>query len=204
VQNMGVFSMFMISDSFCCESAISSGESGNPSTSQGFASRQHLFSNLGTQVSELQAEAAGAGILAEELDLVSARMAFFSAERKLDHLQVALRGNLSASNWKKPFESVKMSLNTAMVLPFFYLGETSTIERLLSELKAIPEGDVLRKAREPQTVLFLYKLRYREALNEDCMEKAMECLEAGYKELSTLTKTTGSQARYHLSTSRVK
>lgn len=75
---------------------------------------QELFSALGAQGTEAQAEAARAKILAEKLDLVAAQALFLASEAKLRALRTRLSSTQRLGDWEG-LTLVQSSLHEAMV-----------------------------------------------------------------------------------------
>ena len=150
---------------------------------------QVLFAGLDAHGSEIQAEVARAEILSEVLDLVAARMAFLSAERKLGELMNMLQTRAPPELWRPQCEIVKLKLKTSMVQPFFYLGEIATLKRLLSVIQSSQgsvEANKERISNEPRSILYLAKLQCRDKMQEDDMTGALQCLDVGFNSLSAL------------------
>jgi hypothetical protein len=101
-----------------------------------------------------------------------------------------LRQRVPPQLWRPQCETDKLRLETSMVLPFFYPGEATPLERLLGTMQSSP-GDVEvnkeRVAKEPGLILlYLAKLQYKEKIQEDDMTGALQCLDVGLKSLSAL------------------
>jgi hypothetical protein len=153
------------------------------------ALHRSFFASLDPRGSEIRAEAARTEILSEVLDLVVARVAFLSAEWKLDELMDILRTRVPPQLWRPQCETIKLRLKTSMVLPFFYPREVITLKELLGTMQSNP-GDVAinkeRVAKGPSFILYLAKLQYKEKIQEDDMTGAFQCLNVGLKPLSSL------------------
>lgn len=144
---------------------------------------QNLFSALGAQGSEIQAEVARAEIFADLLDLSTARTLFLDAETKLNGLEDALSQVWRLGPWRAPLDCVKQGLHSAMATTSFYLGDRPTFSRLSGEIQA-SSADGLHLAREAQTTLYRYKAQYRNFLRQSQMAEAMNYLEKRLQGLS--------------------
>lgn len=158
---------------------------------------QALFAGLGDHIAEVQAEAAGANILSQVLDLVSARVMFLSAERKLNQFMHGMSERAPPQLWQPQCELIGISLNRAMTSTFFHLGDVTTLKRILGVIQISESGLALeiRKAQEPQLILYVAKLQSKEMMQADDMAGALDCLNHGNALLSALDLDVYGEAR---------